>query len=138
MDALAVGRQKLSDIMISGNLTGKVYAFNDNSVVRRLTESDLPLTSDPFFLETDESSPETLQKLKSLGAILIDDLLTPEDRGELGWPVLFGDYLGLLSNLLAARSAYFVGSSGSSLTGVCLNLRMAMGLPARTAVMLYE
>ena len=42
------------------------------------------------------------------GAVFLDDLLTREDRQQLGWPAIFGDYLGLVSQRVAAHASVYV------------------------------
>ncbi|KZT50933.1 hypothetical protein CALCODRAFT_488317 [Calocera cornea HHB12733] len=91
-----------------------------------------PAHTDPFFLATDERDPENIAFLRNQSAILINDLLTPEDRQELGWPIMMTDFLGLLEQAILARSAYFVGRMESSVSGGALNMRAAWGMDPRT------
>ncbi|KAG8893462.1 hypothetical protein FRB99_001927, partial [Tulasnella sp. 403] len=49
---------------------------------------DVPRRGDPFFLATDERSTENLEYLRRHGAILIQDLLTVDDRRQFGWPII--------------------------------------------------
>ncbi|EJU05830.1 hypothetical protein DACRYDRAFT_113862 [Dacryopinax primogenitus] len=91
-----------------------------------------PADDDPFFLATDERDPEYLAFLRNHSAILINDLLTSEDRQELGWPIMMTDFLGLLEQAILARSAYFIGRMESSVSGGALNMRAAWGMDPRT------
>ncbi len=61
------------------------------------------------------------------------DLLTPNDRRMVGWPVMFTDVLGILEQVVMARAAFFRGYSYSSVDGGVLNLRAAGGMDPRTA-----
>jgi len=45
-----------------------------------LSTADPPRSDDKFFLMTDERSPEAIAYIRSHGAILVQDLLTPEDH----------------------------------------------------------
>jgi len=93
-----------------------------------------PRSDDKFFVATDERSPEGLDYMRSQGAVLISDLLTPEERRIVGWPLLLTDVLSQLEQLVAAHGAYFSGHAMSSVAGGIANLRGARGLDPRTAI----
>jgi hypothetical protein len=86
-----------------------------------------------FFLMTDERSKENLDYARANGAVLVQDLLLPEDRKVFGWPITFTDVLALVEQLLAARSDFFVGQGFSSVASGVVAIRAARGLDPRTA-----
>jgi hypothetical protein len=45
---------------------------------------------------TDERSPLAVERLRANGAVLVQDLLRPEDRRMFGWPIIFTDILALV------------------------------------------
>jgi len=98
-----------------------------------ISMDQLPREGDPFFLATDERDPSALAHLRSLGAVLIFDLL-PLDKEDdplvesLGPAAFFGDTLSIVEQALLARSAFFVGDDQSSVDGGVLNMRAAAGI----------
>lgn len=103
------------------------YTTEDGRLLRA------PQAGSKFFLSTDEDEPENRERLAKMGAVFIEDLIDSVDYQNLGWPSLFTDYLGILSQVVAARSAYFIGSPLSSFSGTIVNLRIAFGIPAYMA-----
>lgn len=84
-----------------------------------------------FYLATDERSPEGLEYIRSHGGVLITDLLLPEDRRIVGWPLLFTDVLAELEQSIMAQAAFFYAHAMSSVAGGVVNLRAARGLDPR-------
>lgn len=97
-----------------------------------LFEGDAPRNDDPFYIATDERDPTALDYIRSQGGILIMDLLKPEDRNIVGWPLLVTDILALTEQHVMARAAYFYGYGASSVAGGVLNLRAVNGWDPRT------
>ncbi|KAG8918191.1 hypothetical protein FRC02_002550 [Tulasnella sp. 418] len=93
-----------------------------------------PFPNDPFFLATDEKDPEARSWLRAHGAVLIDDLLTKEDRREFGWSILVTDVKGLLEQAVLGQSYYFYGHAFSSVAGGAANLRAGRGADIRTSL----
>jgi len=73
-----------------------------------------------------------VEYLQNTSAVLINDLLTIEDRRTIGWPLLFTDILGIIEQSLAMESAFFYGHALSSFAGGVLNMRAARGADPRT------
>lgn len=86
-----------------------------------------------FYLMTDERSPEGLSYIQDHGGILIQDLLTPEDRRLVAWPIMISDILAILEQNLASHAAYFYAQSVSSVAGGVVNMRAARGFNVRTS-----
>lgn len=84
-----------------------------------------------FYIATDERSPEGLEYIRTHGAVLIQDLLFPEDRRLVGWPLLYTDVLALLEQSIMAHAAYFYAHAMSSVAGGVVNMRGARGLDPR-------
>lgn len=80
-----------------------------------------------FFIATDERNASNLEYIGQNGAVILYDLLTVDDRREIGWPLLFTDVLGIVEQRVAASSAFFYGHALSSLAGGVLNIRATMG-----------
>ncbi|QRW05104.1 O-FucT domain protein [Ceratobasidium sp. AG-Ba] len=93
-----------------------------------------PKANDPFYLATDARTPQNMEYMRKNGAILIDDLLTLEDRQAFGWPIMLTDVLSILEQTVLSHSAFFVGHEYSSVTGGVVNMRAAMGADPRTAL----
>ncbi|KAH7105228.1 hypothetical protein BKA62DRAFT_692126 [Auriculariales sp. MPI-PUGE-AT-0066] len=116
----------------------KLYIYNipdvepDGSLLQR----ELPLRGDPYFLMTDARASADLQYLRDNGAVLVQDLLLPEDRKMFGWPIVFTDVLALVEQAMAARSDYFVGQAFSSVAGGVVGLRAGRGMDPRTATLI--
>jgi hypothetical protein len=85
-----------------------------------------------FYVATDERNQAALKLFRDSGAVLLDDLLTADDRRILGWPLLFTDVRVVVEQALLAHSAFFTGSSLSSVTGGIVNMRAALGTDWRT------
>lgn len=66
--------------------------------------------------------------------MLINDLLTVEDRRTIGWPLLFTDILGIIEQGLATESAFFYGHILSSFAGGVINMRAMNGEDPRTVL----
>jgi len=86
---------------------------------------------DKFYLATDERSPEGLAYVREHGAVLIGDLLTPEDRRMVGWPLLVTDVLALLEQSIMSHAAFFYAHAMSSVAGGVVNMRAARGIDPR-------
>ncbi|QRV91013.1 O-FucT domain protein [Ceratobasidium sp. AG-Ba] len=93
-----------------------------------------PKANDPFYLATDARTPQNMEYMRKNGAILIDDLLTLEDRQAFGWSIMLTDVLSILEQTVLSHSAFFVGHECSSVTGGVVNMRAAMGADPRTAL----
>ena len=72
--------------------------------------------------------------MRANGAILIDDLITLEDRQAFGWSIMLTDVLAVLEQAVLSHSAFFVGHEYSSVTGGVVNMRAAMGADPRAAL----
>lgn len=59
------------------------------------------------------------------GAVLVADLLTPEDRREFGWALMLTDVLGLVEQAALAQASYFYAHAISSYAGGTINMRGA-------------
>jgi len=101
---------------------------------RPIDRNSLPRENDPFFLATDERSPNALKYLRSQGALRIDDLLVPEDRQLYGWPLLLTDVVALVDQAVLVNAVFLQATGLSSLTGGVINMRAARGADPRTAV----
>jgi len=99
---------------------------------RPIDHNTLPRQGDPFYLATDERSPEGLKYLHSQGALRIDDLLVPEDRQLFGWPLLLTDVVALVDQAVLVHAAFLHATGMSSLTGGAINMRAARGVDPRT------
>ncbi|EJU02501.1 hypothetical protein DACRYDRAFT_22122 [Dacryopinax primogenitus] len=95
-------------------------------------EGQIPQNDDPFYIATDERDPAALDYIRSQGGVLIMDLLKPEDRNIVGWPLLITDILALAEQHVMARAAFFNGYAASSVAGGVLNLRAVNGWDPRT------
>ncbi|KAG8910369.1 hypothetical protein FRC02_007239 [Tulasnella sp. 418] len=118
---LSGGRDLLRDIRETGSIeTLPIKGVEPDK--RQLTLVP-PSPDDPFFLATDEKDPESRRWLQSQGAVLIDDLLTKQDRREFGWPILVTDVKGVLEQAVLRQSYHFNGHALSSGAGGAVNLR---------------
>lgn len=104
----------------------------DSSILSR----EPPTPGDPFFVMTDERSEAGLAVLRRQHAILVQDLLQPEDSERFGWPIIYTDVLALVEQTLAAHSDYFVGQAFSSVAGGVVALRAVRGADPQTAVLI--
>ena len=93
-----------------------------------------PREGDKFYLATDERDPEGIKYIREHGAVLISDLLSPEDRRLVGWPLLVTDVLALLEQNVMSHAAYFYAHAMSSVAGGVINLRAAGGMDPRLAL----
>lgn len=93
---------------------------------------DPPREGDPFFLATDERSPDGIKSIKENGAVSIGDLITAEDRREFGLGIMLTDILALVEQAVLARSYFFCGQHYSSMAGGVVNYRAARGVDPRT------
>ncbi|KAG8989235.1 hypothetical protein FRB90_002332 [Tulasnella sp. 427] len=105
------------------------------NVVPDLTQftREPPKAGDPFFLGTDERSPNYLNWLKRNNAILVSDLLSPQDRLEFGWPIMITDVLGLIEQVVLSHSYYFYAHPMNSCAGGVVNMRAKNGKDWRTS-----
>lgn len=87
-----------------------------------------------WFLATDERSTESLAYARSLGAVLINDIMTEEDWQIGSWPLLLTDVLALVEQAVLAQADYFYGHLLSSVAGGVLNMRAARGADPRTSL----
>ncbi|KAG8949667.1 hypothetical protein FRC04_008413 [Tulasnella sp. 424] len=92
-----------------------------------------PEDGDPFFLATDERFANNLIWLRQNNAVLISDLLTPQDRREFGWPIMITDVLALVEQVVISHSYYFYAHAMSSLAGGAVNMRAGKGKDYRTS-----
>ncbi|KAG8846768.1 hypothetical protein FRB96_001793 [Tulasnella sp. 330] len=129
---LAMGRGVLERIHRERTL--KTYDVPDVEVDEKQLLHNPPIPSDPFFLATDERSPEGLKHVRDHGALLISDLITTEDRREFGWGIMLTDVLALVEQSVLARSYYFYAHAMSSVAGGAVNLRAVRGADPRTAL----
>lgn len=88
-----------------------------------------------FFVATDERDPKNLTYLTNNGVVLINDLLTFEDRRTFGWPLIMSDVVAILEQATLARAAYFYGHAMSSVAGGVINMRAARGADSTTALL---
>ena len=70
-----------------------------------------------------------------MGAIVIDDLITVEDRQDFGWAIAFSDILGLVEQAVVSKAHYLYLSRMSSWSGGAANMHLASGADRRTVVM---
>lgn len=96
------------------------------------------INSNRFYIATDERDPSDLAYLADNGAVLIDDLLTIEDRHQFGWSLMLTDVLALVEQATLARAAYFYAHAMSSVAGGVINLRAARGADPRTALVDWD
>ncbi|KAH9173215.1 hypothetical protein EDB89DRAFT_2068974 [Lactarius sanguifluus] len=94
-----------------------------------------PQAGDPFFIATDERDPNTLRTIAAAGAVFMSDLLTMEDRRELGWPLMITDLMALVEQQLLVHSSYFYGHCMSSFAGAIVNMRGGRGADPRTMLL---
>ncbi|KZT51857.1 hypothetical protein CALCODRAFT_442442 [Calocera cornea HHB12733] len=114
------------------NRTAETYEIPDAHLNPSTYEDEIPQLEDPFYIATEERSSVALDYMRSQGGVLIMDLLKPEDRQIVGWPLMVTDILALAEQHIMARASYFYGNSRSSVTGGVLNLRAINGWDPRT------
>ena len=85
-----------------------------------------------FYLATDD--PESVEYVKENACVLLDDLLTPEDRSKFGPGLLITDIQGVVEQEFLARAGYFWGHVLSSFVGSIINRRAALGADSRTSL----
>ncbi|KAG9126570.1 hypothetical protein FRC07_002943 [Ceratobasidium sp. 392] len=129
-EKLRAGTRILSDIK-------KEYSEKSNltHMDMEVAQYDLPRDDDPFYVATDEHSPHGIDTIHRLGGVLIDDLLTPEDRATCGWEMLYSDLIALVEQIVMSRASYWNAHAMSSLAGGVVNLRAARGADSRTALL---
>lgn len=88
-----------------------------------------------FFVATDERDPKSLTYLTTNQVVLIQDLLSFEDRRAFGWPLVMSDVVAVLEQATLAQSAYFYGHAMSSVAGGVINMRAARGADSTTALL---
>ncbi|KZP27898.1 hypothetical protein FIBSPDRAFT_730105 [Athelia psychrophila] len=129
--SLAAGRATLRAMQGTAVTTYDVPdAVPDNSIVYL----SRPEETDKFYLATDERDRGKMAYLTAHGAVLIDHLLTRDDRREFGWELMLTDVLGLVEQAVLARASYFYAHAMSSYAGGTINMRAAAGLDPRTAL----
>ncbi|KDQ16760.1 hypothetical protein BOTBODRAFT_106823 [Botryobasidium botryosum FD-172 SS1] len=129
---LAAGRTKLHELIEEASpQTCDVPRAKPNEDFKG---AEPPKPDDPFFLATDERSEEGIKWMKEQGAVFISDLLTPEDRRLVGWPLMITDVLALVEQDLMAHGAYFYAHAMSSVAGGAVNMRAALGMDPRSTL----
>ncbi|KAG8893480.1 hypothetical protein FRB99_001917, partial [Tulasnella sp. 403] len=126
------GRETLRQIVDSGEV--KPFDVPGTEVDRSQLSLDIPQPNDPFFLVIDERSTENLEYLRRHGAILIQDLLTVDDRRQFGWPIMLTDVLVLVEQVVLSKGHYLYTSSLDSLARGAINLRGSRGADRRTTI----
>ncbi|KAI0036562.1 hypothetical protein K488DRAFT_82003 [Vararia minispora EC-137] len=91
-----------------------------------------PRAMDRFFLATDVRNASEVAMLREKGAVMLDELLHPEDLRIAGWAMMFGDLRAQVEQEVATHAAFFYGHSMSSVAGGVANLRAARGQDPRT------
>ncbi|KAG8844180.1 hypothetical protein FRB96_003249 [Tulasnella sp. 330] len=129
---LAMGRAMLKRIHRERTLT--TYDVPDVVADANQLLYNPPLPTDPFFLATDERSPEGLKFMRESGALFIGDLITAKDRREFGWGIMVTDVLALVEQSVLATSYYFYAHAMSSVAGGAVNLRAVRGADPRTTL----
>ncbi|KIJ45168.1 hypothetical protein M422DRAFT_207427 [Sphaerobolus stellatus SS14] len=127
---LAAHLKRVKDRFSAGRSTIRKLLLHSHGNKADLSLS--PREGDPFFIATDERSDKGLEYLRNNSAILINNLLTIEDRRTFGWPLIYTDILGLVEQRVAAESAFFYGHALSSFAGGILNIRAAKGFDRST------
>ncbi|KAF8329077.1 uncharacterized protein EI90DRAFT_2924656 [Cantharellus anzutake] len=118
--------------MVKNNVTWTTYNVPNVTASASFSHALPPSEGDKFFLATDERSKQALTYFRENNANLIMDLLTPDDRRMVGWPLLFTDVLGILEQVVMSHAAFFRGYGYSSVDGGVVNLRAAFGMDPRT------
>ncbi|KAG8923727.1 hypothetical protein FRC02_010958 [Tulasnella sp. 418] len=125
------------DVLAEIHTSGKIKTFDAKGLIPDENQLKLspPKPGDPFYLATDEKDPKAQKWLREQGAVLIDDLLTIQDRQEFGWSLIVTDVLGVLEQAILGRSYYFYAHAMSSVAGGAVNLRAARGADPRTSLL---
>jgi len=113
----------------------KTYEVPDVNVDRSILHLHAPKEHDKFFIATDERDSDNLKYLTDNGAVLIQDLLTIEDRRTFGWPLMMSDVVAVLEQATLARAAYFYAHAMSSVAGGVVNMRAARGADPQTTLL---
>jgi hypothetical protein len=92
-------------------------------------------SSTRFYLATDGEELTHLDTLHEGGALLLVDLLTPDDRQILGPAAVLADYINLLEEAIMIRASFFAGHSLGSVSGAIANQRTRRGHDMRTIVL---
>ncbi|KAI9242146.1 MAG: hypothetical protein BYD32DRAFT_448136 [Podila humilis] len=77
-----------------------------------------------FYLATDESSSTTLDYFRAMGAVMFEDLINDAFEARFGDLIVYDDWIGLVEQLICARSRKFYGTMTSSFTSGIVNLRV--------------
>jgi len=128
---LLAGRATLRSIRESD---AKTYDVPDVTVDRSIFHRHIPEDNDKVYIATDERDRGNLTYLTDHGVVLIQNLLTIEDRHEFGWPLMITDVLAIVEQATLARAAYFYAHAMSSVAGGVINFRAARGADPRTAL----
>ncbi|KAF8760852.1 GDP-fucose protein O-fucosyltransferase [Rhizoctonia solani] len=112
---LSNGRKILQEIYDTKQI--QIYEVPNVEPERDIFDRPPPLESDSFYLATDERSRDGLGYIRSNGGVLIEDLLTLEDRQEFGWPIMITDVLAIIEQTVLSHSAYFYAHAMSSVGG---------------------
>ncbi|QRW19286.1 O-FucT domain protein [Rhizoctonia solani] len=129
---LSNGRKILQEIYDTKQI--QIYEVPNVEPERDIFDRPPPLESDSFYLATDERSRDGLGYIRSNGGVLIEDLLTLEDRQEFGWPIMITDVLAIIEQTVLSHSAYFYAHAMSSVGGGVVNMRASRGADKRTAL----
>ncbi|KAL7412006.1 hypothetical protein BDY24DRAFT_342213 [Mrakia frigida] len=125
------GRDVLVDIKNSGKV--EMYPVPGAVPDESFKTMEPPKKNDPFYLATDERNDTMIAYFKEHGAVMVNDLITPEDRRELAaWSLVFTDVLGVMEQTLLARAGYFYGHALSSVAGGAVNHRGSLNKDPRT------
>jgi len=112
----------------------KAYDVPDVTVDLSVLHRHLPGDNDKVYIATDERDKGNLTYLTDNGVVLIQNLLTIEDRHEFGWQLMITDVLAIVEQATLARAAYFYAHAMSSVAGGVINFRAARGADPRTAL----
>ncbi|CAE6424929.1 unnamed protein product [Rhizoctonia solani] len=132
MQRLSNGRKILHEIHDNGKI--QIYDVPNVEPERDVYDRPPPLEGDSFYIATDERSMHGRGYIRSNGGVLIDDILTLEDRQEFGWPIMLTDVLAIVEQTLLSHSAYFYAHAMSSVGGGVVNMRAARGADRRSAL----
>ncbi|KAF9511689.1 hypothetical protein BS47DRAFT_1468488 [Hydnum rufescens UP504] len=127
---LGVGAQKIRD-MVKSRERWKTADVPNVSADQTFIDVEPPRDGDKFYLATDERTPDGLQYIREHGGVLAMDILTPEDRRLVGWPLLLTDVLAILEQVVMSHGAYFYAHAMSSVAGGVVNMRGARGMDPR-------
>jgi len=129
-ERLGLGAQKLRE-MVKSHEPWKTADVPNVTVDQTFVNAPPPLKGDKFYIATDERSPEGLKYIRENGGVLAMDVLTPEDRRLVGWPLLVTDVLAIVEQVIMSHAAYFYAHAMSSVAGGVVNMRGARGIDPR-------